>query len=135
MKILGLDNKQYNWHPSKNCHPRLDPSKYHLIAKKLLEESFPFENVYEEVNLPGSSWYRKDLSADFFVPNKNIVVEVHGRQHYIFIEHFHRTKVEFRRALARDKCKKQWCELNSIKYVVFAYNETVDDWKRKISDE
>ena len=135
MKILGLDNREYSWHPSKCCHPRLNTSKYHSTAKDLLEAKFPFETVYEEVTLPGSSYQRKDLSADFFVPNANIVVEVHGEQHYTMVEHFHTNIHEFRKAEARDRNKEQWCILNNIRYIVFPYNESVDEWARKIDEQ
>jgi uncharacterized membrane protein YkvA (DUF1232 family) len=41
----------------------------------------------------------------------------------------------FAKAKKRDENKKQWCLLNNIKYIVFPYDESPEQWKQKINNE
>lgn len=134
MNVIGLDGKQYNWNPSSaqaNCTNR---SSLHIKAKELLSAVFTHDRILEELSLPGSkNEYRSTtLRADFFIPNRLIIVEVHGEQHYKFNKFFFKNKLEFYKSKARDNDKKTWCELNSIKLIEFNYNEDIDEWRRKI---
>ena len=38
----------------------------------------------------------------------------------------------FYKAKARDKEKREWCELNNMRLVELNYNEDIDEWRRKI---
>jgi hypothetical protein len=60
-------------------------------------------------------------------------VEVHGEQHYSFTPHYHRDNLAFVKAQKRDKIKKEWCEINNIKYIELAYNEQ-DKWEELIAN-
>ena len=71
-------------------------------------------------------------SADLFLPNRRLIVEVHGEQHYKFNTFFFKTKLEFYQARARDNDKREWCRINDIELVEFNYDEDIDDWRRKI---
>lgn len=134
MNIVGLDGRNYHWNPSANQADTENRSSLHILAKDLLNELFPHDRVLEEVSLPGSKTkYRNTvLRADFFVPNRNLIIEVHGEQHYKFNKFFFKSKLHFYRAKARDSDKKEWCDLNSIKLVELNYNEDIDEWRRKI---
>jgi hypothetical protein len=134
MNIIGLDGKQYSWNPSANQAECSTRSSLHIKAKALLDEIFPHDRVFEEVSLPGSkTQFRKTvLRADFFIPNRNLLIEVHGEQHHKFNKFFFKNKMAFYKAKARDNEKREWCELNSIKLVEFNYNEDIDEWRRKI---
>lgn len=134
MNILGLDGKNYSWNPSANQADTENRSSLHIKAKDLLNELFPHDRVLEEVSLPGSKTkYRNTvLRADFFIPNRNLIVEVHGEQHYKFNRFFFKNKLHFYRAKARDSDKKEWCDINSIKLVELNYNEDINEWRRKI---
>jgi very-short-patch-repair endonuclease len=134
VKITGLDGKEYSWNPSGKESSSKKRSNLHEKAKKLLDILFPYDRILEEVSLVGtnSAPRRGTLRADFFIPNRNLIIEVHGEQHFKFNKFFFKNKLAFYRAKARDKDKKEWCELNDIRIVEFNHDEDVDDWRRKI---
>ena len=134
MNIIGLDGKNYNWNAAACQAVTENRSSLHLKAKELLVNLFPYDRILEEVSLPGSKTERRKstLRADFFIPNRRMIVEVHGEQHYKYNNFFYKDKLSFYRAKARDSRKKEWCELNDITLIEFNYDEDVDDWRRKI---
>ena len=133
MIIKGLDGREYNWNPSASQAQASHKSNLHLKAKKLLDNLFPYDRILEEVSLVGSKTDRRRsiLRADFYIPNRNLMVEVHGEQHYKFNNFFYKSKMAFYKAKARDTDKREWCELNDITLIEFNYNENIDDWRRK----
>lgn len=139
MKIIGLDGKEHKitfcgkTSANKNDESR---SKLHLKARELIEKTFPFDNIHEEVTLPGSKKGASGslLYADFFLPSRKLIVEVNGRQHDEYIKFFHKNKLEFYKAQARDRNKKEWCELNNITIVYLNHNESEEEWAAKINE-
>ena len=134
MKIQGLDGREYSWHPS-NCQASCENrSALHNKAKELLEQIFPYDRILEEISLPGSKTAirKSTLRADLFVPNRDLVVEVHGEQHHKFNTFFYKNKMAFYKAKARDMEKREWCELNNMRLVELNYNEDIDEWRTKI---
>ena len=121
MKIVGLDGKEYSWNPSGSQSKASSRSSLHLKARKLLAEIFPYDRILEELSLAGSRTSRRrgTLRADFFIPNRRMLVEVHGEQHFKFNTFFF-------------KDKREWCDINDIQLIEFNYNEDVDEWRRKI---
>lgn len=134
MNVTGLDGKEYKWNPYNKQSKTSNRSSLHVKAKKLLDELFPHDMILEEVSLPGTKTPRRrgTLRADFFIPNRNLIVEVHGEQHHKFNNFFFKDKLSFFRAKARDLEKKNWCDMNEIKIIELNYNEDQDDWRRKI---
>jgi hypothetical protein len=134
MKILGLDGRNYNWNAAACQAVTENRSSLHEKAKILLDNLFPYDRILEEVSLPGSKTERRNstLRADLFIPNRSLLIEVHGEQHYKFNKFFYKDKLSFYRAKARDSEKKEWCSLNDITLIEFNYNEDVDDWRRKV---
>lgn len=116
MKIIGLDGKEHSWIPSNNIVNTKNRSGLHLNAKKLLKEKYPNDRILEEIVLPGTNTNNRKsvLKADFFIPVRSLLIEVHGEQHTEFNNFFFKNKMEFYKAQARDRDKKQWCELNEI---------------------
>lgn len=128
--VFGLDGKEHKWNPKSGRGKR---SKLHTKAKQLLDELFPHDRVLEEVSLPGTRTTKNSmLRADLFVPNRNLIVEVHGQQHFKFNKFHFKDKLSFFRAQARDRKKSEWCEVNEIRFIEFNYNEDIDEWRRKI---
>lgn len=130
MKVCGFDNRTYTWPPSgyvpleNETKPR---SNLHIRTRKILRDLYPTQRILEEVPLPSTG-----LFADFVVSQLNIVVEVHGEQHYNFIPHFHGTKMNFIHARQNDSKKREWCELNNIRYIELPYNESDEQWRQRI---
>ncbi len=134
MIVNGLDGKEYSWNPSASQASGSKKSSLHIKAKKLLDNLFPYDRILEEVSLVGSRTERRRgvLRADFFVPNRNLIVEVHGEQHYKFNSFFYGNKLDYYRAKARDSEKREWCRLNDITLIELNYDEDEDEWRRKI---
>jgi len=98
---ISLKNKLFN-NKSK--------SKFQTeIGLKLLQK-YPFDNIFQEVWIPSERFY-----LDFFIPNINLVIECHGRQHIQHIKFFHKTKSEFNKQKLIDINKRKWCEINNFK--------------------
>lgn len=132
MKVIGLDGREYNWKPKSGGGKR---SKLHQKAKIALDIWYPYDTIYEEVSLPGTKTTarRSVLRADLYIPNRNLIVEVHGEQHFKFNKFHYKDKLSFFRAQARDRDKSEWCTVNEIRFVTFNYNESEDEWRGKIS--
>lgn len=131
MKVIGFNNREYPWPPTGkavNYDDRRPRSEYHLRCRKLLRLMYPTYRVLEEVPLPGSD----KLSADFYLPWRHMVLEVHGEQHYKFNPFFHGTKLAFFKARERDLKKIEWCQMNNIGVIELPYNETDLQWRERI---
>jgi hypothetical protein len=35
----------------------------------------------------------------------------------------------------RDQAKREWCAINGIDYIELPYNEKIEDWKKRITNE
>ena len=138
MNVIGFDGKNHKFNFSKNRarKNRQNKSSYHKKALELIKELFSIYSVYEEATLPGSKKLgRKSLLyADFFIPDKMLIIEVHGEQHYKYCPVFHKDNMAYYKSLARDVDKKEWCDLNSITLKVLKYNE-VEKWKSILLSE
>lgn len=128
MKCLGVDGREYIINIQKLKKNTTKFSQLHLTARDVFKKKFPYSSIYEEVLLPSTK-----LVADFFIPDLQIIAEVHGAQHYRFIKHFHKTKTEFKIAKARDQTKKYWCEINNWIFIELPYNE-IENWSVIIND-
>lgn len=136
MMVVGLDGNQYSWNPSRSQGNISDKnrSQLHLDARILLKKLFPFDRILEEVSLPGTkSGSRKTiLYSDFYIPNRSLMIEVHGEQHFEFNSFFHKDRMSFYKSRARDRDKATWCELNHITLVELRFNETEQEWRNKL---
>lgn len=135
MKVVGLNNREYNLNLSKHIKNKLQSNKssLHLKARELLSECFHGYEIYEEVKLPGSTNPKNKsvLFLDFFIPSLKIGVEVHGRQHFEYTPYFHKDKLGFLNHLYRDGLKTEWCEKNEIKLIELKYDE-IELWRIQI---
>ena len=135
MNVAGLDGKTWKWNPSRSqaSVDEKNRSSLHKKARKLLKDIYPYDRILEEVTLPGTkTGSRKTLLyADLYVPNRDLIVEVHGEQHFKFNSFFHKDKMAFFNAKGRDNDKKAWCDLNHIRLIVLNYNESEDEWRIK----
>lgn len=133
MKFKGFDGREYSYRlkykdfkESQNC------SKPHRKVRELLNILYPGIGVVEELILKGSKTEKnKTLKADFYIPSLNLIIEIHGQQHYKYTPFFHKTKLDFVQGMARDRTKIDWCHLNGIDIVVLNDNEE-DKWRDQI---
>lgn len=132
MLVKDLDGNSHNWLLTGNMAKGkiTNRSSYHLAARKSITSVFPTLQVLEEVPIPLRK--NENLYLDFYLPLKKICFEVHGEQHYKFIPFYHNNILNFLKSQKRDKEKIEWCELNNIKCIELAYNESLEEWSKKI---
>lgn len=131
MLAYYLDGRSFEWRikgieVTKDKRPR---SALHKKARELLKERFPTLQILEEV--PVTVEKGKTLYFDFFLPLREIAIEVHGQQHYEKSSAFHNTTADFIKQQINDNKKAEWCEINGVKLVVLRYDE-VDQWSDQI---
>ena len=127
MKVRGLDNKEHSINLALYIKQRTGCSSLHLKTRQILKEVFPLEQILEEVPLPSTR-----LFADFFIPSKDLIIEVNGEQHYKMNSFHHKNKMSFYKGQKRDRTKEEWCILNGIELIVLSYEETEDEWRTRI---
>ena len=130
MKVIGLDGKTYSW-TSGNVPDHDDArhrSSLHLLARTILKSMYPMDRILEESVLPGTG----GLTADFWLPLRKTIVEVHGEQHYKFIPFFHNTMLNFYHSKKNDKNKIEWCEKNNIYLIELPFNESEQQWRKRV---
>ena len=134
MLIKDLDGNTHNWQLTGNMAKGKisNKSSLHLQARQLITTAFPTLQILEEV--PIQLRKKEILYLDFYLPLKKMCFEVHGEQHYKFIPFYHTTMLNFLKSQKRDREKEEWCELNGIKYVTLAYNETSEVWNERINN-
>jgi hypothetical protein len=132
MKLIDLSGHTHILSLSKYMKPGQSErscSKYHERTRELLREEFQGRIILEEVSAPGEQLY-----LDFFLPSGKIAIEVHGEQHYSFNKFFYKDQRAFRLAQMRDRRKREWCDLNEITLVELPYNESVDQWRKRLRE-
>lgn len=134
MKIIGLNKKEYAWNLTQARKESQSASSLHIRARSILKNQFPFDVIYEELELPGIITERQNspLFADFYIHSRRLMIEVQGEQHYKFNSFFFKNKIEFLKSQYRDNLKSSWCKLNSITLIYFPYNETDQQWLERI---
>lgn len=134
MKFIGLDGREYSIDLGYNkFKKKTGGSSHHQKVREMLPSIFPANQFVEEFILPGSRFAsNQNLRADFFIPGQNLIIEVHGKQHYEFTPVFHKDIYEFYKSRNRDEKKIEWCQVNNFDIVVLKYSETEDEWESAI---
>jgi hypothetical protein len=98
----------------------------------LIKKTYPTMQILEEVTIRTS---KSEVSyLDFYVPLIKTCIEVHGEQHYRFTPFYHANKIAFLKAQKKDNQKKEWCEINSIRFIELPYDK-IDLWEQIITNE
>ena len=134
MNIVDLDDNVQRWslkgHIAKGR--AINKSSLHLTARSLIKEIFPTLQVLEEVPIPVRK--NETLFLDFYLPLNETCIEVHGEQHYKFVQFYHQTSLGFMKHKKRDQEKIEWCELNNIEVIVLPFDKTDEEWESIIND-
>ena len=67
--------------------------------------------------------YNSLYRFDFYLPKKNIIIEVHGAQHYEMNKKFHKSRADFAKAQERDRRKISYCLAHNISMYCIPYWE------------
>lgn len=103
-------------------------SDLHVKARELLKEIYPTVQILEEIPIPVRK--SETLYFDFFIPLLSLCVEVHGSQHYVFNQFFHKSQADFLKQKKNDRDKEEFCRINSFELVILPYNKTPDEWRQ-----
>ena len=80
-----------------------------------------FRSIYPQARIKTEEHVRykgQTLFLDIWIPQLNIIIEVHGRQHDEFVEHFHGDAEGFRSYRKRDRMKEEWAAEQGYTLVV-----------------
>ena len=102
-------------------------SKGEQQIKRFLDKAgieFEFQKYFPEWNI-GIHYF------DFYIPEYNLVLEYHGRQHYEFVPHFHKTEENFYYRLSKDKIKKESALSRGLNYISISYH--IEDLEKLLS--
>ena len=65
------------------------------------------------------------LKYDFYLPNYNLLIEFHGKQHYKYDKNWDQGLENFKQQQKHDQIKKEWAEKNNISLFIIPY------WQQK----
>jgi len=126
-KVIGLDGKKYTLKLQQAEFDDINRSSLHLRCREILKKLYPYDNIFEEITLPGSN----DLTVDFIIPLRKCIFECNGIQHYKFSKYFHKTLTDFQASVNRDRLKKEWADLNGYNLVILDGRQ-MDIWEKQI---
>lgn len=132
MKVTDFNGRKTSWPPHSHevsFDDRRPRSSLHMRCRKLLREMYPTQSVLEEIPIPGLG-----LFCDFYLPQRKVVVECNGEQHYKFSKHFHGSRMKFAQSVTRDRNKSEWCKLNNIRMAVLPFSEKDDEWRERVEE-
>ncbi len=112
IKRLGLD-----W--VKNKTRKM--SRGHAAITAQLKKLLPGVEVINEHHIG------ERLMLDIYCPKYNLAIEFHGRQHFVYNNHFYNSYSDFEAAQERDNRKVELCKQQGITLVVFRYNDSLTE--------
>jgi len=89
------------------------------IINFLVEHKIPFEKEKTFIDCL-SPKYNK-LRFDFFIPEKNILIEYDGEHHYAPVNKYRRAQQTHKQTVIHDKIKNKYCIDNDIQLVRIPY--------------
>ena len=130
-----LWDKKYKLFRRKGNKPNTKYKSQHTLYSvcKLL-----YGKVFQEVAFPRCYSEKGSLLRfDIYIPDKRILIEYQGDEHYKFIRFFHRTKREYKAMLRRDFTKKAFCVKYGYVFIEFTQKDNVSyphEVKERIED-
>jgi len=118
-KFLQLPNSHLNGNGCPNCKSSKGENS---IKKFLIENDIKFES---QKTFDGCV-YKKKLRFDFYLPEKNLVIEYDGEQHFNSVEKFGGEE-EFNKRRVKDRIKNDFCIKNSITILRIKYDDDLQE--------
>ena len=90
-----------------------------LIIKILINNQIPFitQKRFDNLYFPKT---KRQLVFDFYLPEKNILIEYDGEQHFHPVKN---DRYKYQELKERDEYKDQWCKNNNIKLIRIPYTD------------
>jgi hypothetical protein len=102
-------------------------SKLHTSVYEFCKQRFPLYTIIQEMPIYGDNkGLRSHLFIDIFIKELGIAIECNGEQHYSPSAFFFCGSYGFKKAQENDRLKKEWCEENGYKLVIFRFDDKLD---------
>ena len=129
-------NKRSSWYNQFHLYP--NASKFHNDVREILRTDNFFKNLhcYQEVPVKSlvETYPNNKDCVDWFIDEYNIIIELHGKQHYEQVlfgyKSFYEAKKDFHNIQYRDNRKKNFLVDSGYNYVEISYKEA-----KKLSPE
>lgn len=115
--------------PSADGKKRNTDCPYCAISKCLFVGEETLAVVLNKYNIPHKRQHTfedcihiRKLKFDFYLPERNMCIEYHGRQHYVPID-FIGGQTRFEEQKIRDEKKIKYCQANDIKLLIISYED------------
>ena len=95
-------------------------SKGHNELLSVLSDMFLRYKIEEEKHVG------EQLFLDLYIPHFRVGIEFHGRQHFEFVQHYHKDLAGFREHQERDQRKIELCHQQGIAVAVFTDADSLD---------
>lgn len=96
------------------------PSKFAQEVKDFLKKHSSHAIWFEEYRLPCSL-----LRVDFLSPTYKAAIEVHGRQHFEYVQHFFKNRAAFGAQIKRDINKLEFLQRNGYKVIELSEDDEI----------
>jgi len=140
-ELCSKCSKIYIWDKKYKLFRRrgnISKIKYQSQRKLYAVCKLLYGKVFQEVAFPNCYSEKGSLLRfDIYIPDKRILIEYQGDEHYRFIRYFHKTKSAYRSMLRRDFRKKVFCLKHDYIFLEFTQNDNVScphEVKEKIND-
>ena len=108
----------------KGCSKCNTLSKAEIYIKNYFKKyNIKFKEQYIFKNQPKNIEFCR---YDFYLPDINLVIEYHGKQHFIFVNFFHNEFLDFLDRVKRDYDKMKFCKNNNINFLEIHYNQDIN---------
>lgn len=133
------ENNKYFW-IKYNKEIEIYPKKQSIgekLCSQIISEIYP-NNKFIKIR---PQWLKntktnKPMELDIYCDELKLAIEYNGKQHYEYIEYFHRDEENFKLQCERDLLKNELCKKNDIKLITIPYTyNTYDSIKTYIISE
>jgi very-short-patch-repair endonuclease len=103
---------------------RRDASNLHRHILSLAQQIYTGFTILEEQQIECRVDGRTtSLPVDIVIKNLRVAIEIHGQQHYKYIQHFHRSESGFEAQKARDAAKERAIRECGWTYLAVKFDE------------
>lgn len=70
--------------------------------------------------------YKKKLRFDLYLPDYNTAIEYNGKQHFEYVEYFHKNIENFNKMKKRDAIKRKLAKDHEVTVIDINYNDNIE---------
>lgn len=119
---------------NKEGCPICNSSKGELQIIKILKENNIGYIYQHKIPIDKSINSSGKAQVDFYIPDKNIIIEYNGIQHYVPVECFG-GQIRFEKQQERDNFIRNYCKENNIKLIELIYNSSEEEILKTFNQE